>query len=154
MFIIPHLDNSNIAYDQNCNNIFHQKIESMWYKAAHAITDSSRKKLCSKLGLEFLQQWWWYINFVILLNISQIAQSLKYLFEKTSTFTNYRPRNISNISQFNIKYTFSRYTFFQSIFIKWNNLTKVQGILEAALFSREGTSTLYNNLRIMLSISL
>ena len=98
MFIIPHLDNSNIAYDQNCNNIFHQKIESMWYKAAHAITDSSRKKLCSKLGLEFLQQWWWYINFVILLNISQIAQSLKYLFEKTSTFTNYRPRNISNIS--------------------------------------------------------
>ena len=55
-FVRPHLD-------QHYNNSFHQKLESVQYNAALAITGairgSSREKLYQELGLESLKQWWW-----------------------------------------------------------------------------------------------
>ena len=58
-FIRPHLDYGDIIYDQAYNLSFHQKLESIQYNAALALTGairgSSREKLCQALGLESLQ---------------------------------------------------------------------------------------------------
>ena len=59
----PHLDYGDVIYDQHYNS-FHQKIESMQYNAALAITGairgSSREKLYQELGLESLKQQGWF----------------------------------------------------------------------------------------------
>ena len=37
-FVRPHLDYGDVIYDQSYNNTFHQKMESIQYNAALAIT--------------------------------------------------------------------------------------------------------------------
>ena len=62
-FVRTHLDHGDIIYDQTFNNSFHQKIESLQYNAALAITGAirgtSREKIYQELGLESLQQRRW-----------------------------------------------------------------------------------------------
>ena len=59
-----HLDYGDIIYDQTYNLSFHQKLESIQYNAALALTvairGSSREKLYQELGLESLQLRRWY----------------------------------------------------------------------------------------------
>ena len=59
-FIRSHLDYGDMIYDQTFNMSFQQKMETMQYNAALAITGpirgSSREKLYQELGLETLQQ--------------------------------------------------------------------------------------------------
>ena len=61
-FVRPHL--GDVIYDQHYNNSFHQKLESIQYNAAPAITGairgSSREKLYQELGLESLKQRQWF----------------------------------------------------------------------------------------------
>ena len=63
-FIRSHLDYGDIIYDQAYNLSFHQKLESIQYNAALALTGairgSSREKLYQELGLESLQLRRWY----------------------------------------------------------------------------------------------
>ena len=63
-FVRPHLDYGDVIYDQHYNNSFHQKLESIQYNAALAITGairgSSREKLYQELGLESLKQRRWF----------------------------------------------------------------------------------------------
>ena len=63
-FIRPHLDYGDILYDQTFNNSFRERLESIQYNAALAITGairgSSREKLYQKLGFESIQQRRWY----------------------------------------------------------------------------------------------
>ena len=51
----PHLDYGDVIYDQSYNNTFHQKMESVQYNAALAMTGairgSSREKPYQELGL-------------------------------------------------------------------------------------------------------
>ena len=62
-FFRPHLDYGDIIYDQNYSNTFHQKMESIQYNTALAITgairSSSRENLYQKLGLESIQERQW-----------------------------------------------------------------------------------------------
>ena len=63
-FIRPLFDYGDIIYDQACNASFHQRIKSLLYNAALAITgtikgSSSREKLFQELVLEFLQHRNW-----------------------------------------------------------------------------------------------
>ena len=55
-FIRPHLDYGNIIYDQAYNVLFHQKLESIQYNSALAITGAIRGtstvKLYNEQGLE------------------------------------------------------------------------------------------------------
>ena len=57
-FIRPHLDYVEIIYDQAYTASFHQKIESVQYNSALAITGAirgtSKEKLYDELGLETL----------------------------------------------------------------------------------------------------
>ena len=59
-FIRPHLDYGDIIYDQAYNASFHQKLDSIQYKAALAITGAirgtSKEKLYDELGLETLEK--------------------------------------------------------------------------------------------------
>ena len=59
-FFRAHLDYSDVIYEQNYNNTFHQKMKSIQYHAslaiAGAIRGSSMEKLYQVLGLESLQQ--------------------------------------------------------------------------------------------------
>ena len=59
-FIRPHLDYGDIIYDQAYNASFHQKLDSIQYNAALAITgairEKSKEKLYDELGLETLEK--------------------------------------------------------------------------------------------------
>ena len=67
-FIRPHFDYRNILYDQTFNNSFHERLESIQYNAALAITGatrgSSREKLNQELGFESLHNGGGTGNFV------------------------------------------------------------------------------------------
>ena len=110
-FVRPHLDYGDVIHDQHYNNSFHQKLESMQYNAALAITGairgSSREKLYQELGLESLKQRRWFRKLCYFFKITK-NQSPKYLFDKIpTTRTAYRTRNnIGNIPRFNVKHIF------------------------------------------------
>ena len=57
-FVRPHLNYGNIFYDQAFNFSFHQKLESIQYRACLAITGAIRgtfrEKIYPELGLESL----------------------------------------------------------------------------------------------------
>ena len=63
LFIRPHLDYGDVVYDQSSNDAFSNKLETVQYNAALAITGeikgTSREKLYQELGLEYLQQRRW-----------------------------------------------------------------------------------------------
>ena len=59
-FIRPHLDYDDVVYNRPSNDAFSNKLETVQYNAALAITGAikgtSREKLYQELGLEYLQQ--------------------------------------------------------------------------------------------------
>ena len=63
-FTSPHLDYADVIYDQAYNVAFHQKLESIQYNSAVAITGAIRgtstEKLYNELGLETLEKTRWY----------------------------------------------------------------------------------------------
>ena len=96
-FVRPHLDYGDVIYDQHYNNSFHQKLESIQYNAALAITGairgSSREKLYQKLGMESLKQRRWFRKLCSFFKITK-NQFPRYLFDKIpSNRTSYRRRN-------------------------------------------------------------
>ena len=80
-FIRPHLDYWDIIYDQSYNDSFHQKIESVQYNAALAITgavrDTSREKLYQERRLESLCKRKWYRKLCYIFKIFT-GQSIQY----------------------------------------------------------------------------
>ena len=64
LFIRPHLDYADMIYNQTFNMSFQQKMETIQYNIALAITDtirgSSREKFYQELDFETLQQRRWY----------------------------------------------------------------------------------------------
>ena len=70
-FIRPHLDYGDLIYDQAYTASFHQKIESVQYNSALAITGAirgiSKEKIYHELGLESLEKRRWYQETVLLL---------------------------------------------------------------------------------------
>ena len=58
-FVRPHLDYGDAIYDQQCNNSFHQKLESTQYNAALAITGAIRGSFREKLYKMLVSLWEW-----------------------------------------------------------------------------------------------
>ena len=69
-FIRPHLDYGDVIYDQAYPVSFHQKIESVQYNSALAITGAirgtSKEKIYHELGLESLEKRRWYGKLLLL----------------------------------------------------------------------------------------
>ena len=136
LFVRPHLDYVYIIYDQHYNNSFHQKLESIQYNAALAITgairDCSREKFYQKLGFESLKQQRWFTKLCYFFKIF-------YLFDKIpTTRTACRTRNnIGNIPRFNVKHNFFKNLSFQCTVIELNNLGKsIRSSESIALFKK------------------
>ena len=72
-FIRPHLDYAYIIYDQPHYQSLSDRIESVQYNAALAITGSirgaSRERLYQELGLESLSNRQWYRRLTMFFNI-------------------------------------------------------------------------------------
>ena len=72
-FIRPHLDYGDVIYHQPHNEVFTNKIESVQYNAALAITGAikgtSRERLYQELGLESLCDRRWYRRLILFFNI-------------------------------------------------------------------------------------
>ena len=125
-FIRPHLDYGDILYDQAFNNSFHERLESIQYNAALAITDairgSSKEKLYQELDFESLQQRRWYRKLCLFHKIIK-SQSPKYLSELIPTARQaYMTRCKKIIPLLNVKHDYFKNSFFPSTVIEWNNL--------------------------------
>ena len=125
-FIRPHLDYGDAIYDQAYNNSFHQKLESIQYNAALAITGAIRgtssEKLYQELGLESLQQRRWYRKLCIFFKIIK-DKSPEYLLNMIPTNnSSYSTRNADSIPQLKMKHNFFRNSFFPSVISEWNKL--------------------------------
>ena len=115
-----------MIYDQTFNMSFQQKMETIQYNAALAITGairgSSREKLYQELGLETLQQRCWYRKLCCFYKILK-SQSLKYLYSIIPIHNMpYRTRQCNKIPARNVKHNFFRNTFFPSTIMEWNKL--------------------------------
>ena len=125
-FIRPHLDYGDVIYDQAYTASFHQKIESVQYNSALAITGAirgtSKEKLYHELGLESLEKRRWYRKLCCFYKIFR-NQSPEYLFNIIPTSVRpYNTRNANNIPQFKVKHNFFQNSFFPSVVIEWNKL--------------------------------
>ena len=125
-FVRTHLDYGDIIYDQAFNNSFHQKIESLQYNAALAITGAirgtSREKNYQELGLESLQQRRWYRKVCLFFKIYK-NQCPKYLFNIIpQSNCPYRTRNALNIPHISVKHQFFKNSYFPSSIIEWSKL--------------------------------
>ena len=82
-FIRPNFDYGDVIYDQMYNVSFQQRVESIQYNAALAITGAirvtSKEKLFNEPGLESLQHRRWYRKLCCFYKILK-DQSPKYLF--------------------------------------------------------------------------
>ena len=115
-FIRPHLDYGDIIYDQAYKESFHQKLESIQYNAALAITGAIvgtyRERLYQELGLESLQKRLWFRNLSYFFKILK-DQSPDYLSKILPNIRGaYNTRNADYIPCFNTKQNFFRNSFF------------------------------------------
>ena len=82
-FLRPHLDYGDVIYDRAFNESFQNKLESVQYNAALAITGairgSSREKLYQELGLESLKSRRWYRKLCLFFKLKKINIPLTYL---------------------------------------------------------------------------
>ena len=125
-FIRLHLDYGDMIYDQTFNMSFQQKMETIQYNAALAITGairgSSREKLYQELGLETLQQRRWYRKLCCFYKILK-SQSPKYLYSIIPIHNmSYRTRQYNKIPAINVKHDLFKNTNFLSIITEWKKL--------------------------------
>ena len=115
-FVRPHLDYSDIIYDEAFNETFHQKLESIQYSAcvalSEAIRGSSREKIYHQLGMESLQCWRWYRKRCLFYKIFKENKPV-YLFNLIPTKnSNYNATNTDKTTIFHSKQNFFKKNFF------------------------------------------
>ena len=125
-FLGPHLDYGDVIYDRAFNKSFQNKLESVQYNAALAITGairgSSREKLYQELGLESLKSRRWYRKLCLFFKLKKNKHP-SYLFDMIPKVLSTRTtRNYNNIPLFNVKHEYFRNSFFPSTVIEWNKL--------------------------------
>ena len=125
-FLRPQLGYGDIIYNQAYNVSFHQKLESVQYNSALAITGAIRgtstEKLYNELGLETLEKRRWYRKLCCFYKVYK-SHSPKYLFNIIPvTVSIYNTRSTNNISQFKVKHNFFRNSFYPSAVIEWKKL--------------------------------
>ena len=118
LFARPHLDYGDKIYDQTFNESFHQRIESIQYNVAIAITGAIRgtssEKLCQELGLESLRSGRWLRKLCLCYKIYK-NKSPSYLYNLIPDRVMYystRSSQIDNIPNIKTRSNFFRYSFF------------------------------------------
>ena len=116
LFIRPHLDYGDIIYYQAYNASFQQKVESIQYNAALAITEAIRGTSIEKI---FEEQGSEYRNPCGFYKILK-GQCPMCIFNIIPKLTKpYSTRNANNIPHFKVKPSFLKNTFSPSVIIEW-----------------------------------
>ena len=122
----PHLDYSDVLYDQTFNNSLHAKMKSIQYNACLAITGTirgtSREKIYQELGLESLQLRRWYRKFCLFYKVFKSEHPKYLIYLIPVRCTSYATITESNIPLIKTKHNFFKNSFFPSAIIEWNNL--------------------------------
>ena len=122
-FLRPHIDYGDIDYDRPSNESFNEKLESVQYKTALAITGAiqgtSRKKNFMVLGLESLKSRKWFRRLCCMFKIMKI-QAPEYL-------TNLIPKRNQNsrniyIPSYNCRTEYFKSSFFPASLEEWLHL--------------------------------
>ena len=118
-FVIPHLDYSDIIYDQPQNESCCTKLESNQYNAALAITGAirgtSKVKLYKELGLEFLKNRRWFRQLCTFYKI-KTYKIPPYFGVGSNT------RNSDDITTFQSRTETFKFSFFPWSIVQWNKL--------------------------------
>ena len=109
-FFRLHLDYRDVIYDRAFNKFFQNKLESVEYNVALAITGairgSSREKLYQELGLELLQSRRWYRKLCLFFKLKK-SKHPSYLSDIIPKVLSTRTtRNHNNIPLFNVKHEY------------------------------------------------
>ena len=124
-FIRPHLDYGDVIFDQPSNHTFSNKIETIQYNCALAITGAikgtSREKLYQELGLEYLAQRRWFRRLCYFYKIRN-TKLPDYLFQLIPSIShNYLTRN-NNIPSLECRTNFHCDSFFPYSIREWNRI--------------------------------
>ena len=124
-FLRPLIDYEDIIYDQPQNESFCDKLESVKYKAALAITGAiqgtSPEKIYQELGLESLKNRRWYKRLCCMFKIMN-EEAPKYLNNMTPKGQQTIVTRNSNIPTFYCRTDCFKYYFFPSTLKDWFNL--------------------------------
>ena len=125
-FIKPHLDNSDIVYNQCTNYSFCKKLESVQYNAALAITGTikgtSQVKLYKEVGLELLKLRRKLRCLCTFYKI-KIPGLPSYQFSLIpNTVCSYQTRTMDNVIKYQCRTEAFRSSFFYWTIIEWNSL--------------------------------
>ena len=125
-FLRSHLDFADVIYDQPNNKTFCDKIESIQYNAALAITGAirgtSKEKLYKELGLEYLSSRRWFKRLSLFHKIfhNNCPSYLVNVIPKRQVFVNLRNQN--QIPQIFCRTDYFKNSFFPSCINEWNKL--------------------------------
>ena len=123
-FVRPHLDYSDLIYDQPNNESFCQQIESVQYNASLAITGAikgtSRLKLYNEIGLESLKFRRWFRKLCTFYKIKStgLPSYLYDLIPKSSHM--YNTRSVENVAMLYSRTDIFKYSCFLSAISEWN----------------------------------
>ena len=127
-FARPHLHYGDIMYDQTFNEFFHQRIESIQYIAAIAISGAIRgtssEKLYQELDLESPRSRKWLRKLCLYCKLYR-NKSPSYLYNLIPArvkFYSTRSSQIDNISNIKTKSNFFKNSFFPSTITEWNKV--------------------------------
>ena len=126
-FLRPLIDYGDIIYDQPNNESFCEKLESVQYKAALAITGAiqgtSREKIYQELGLESLKNRRWYKRLCCMFKIIN-EEAPNYLINLIPKNQHTIVTRNSNIPAFYCRTDCFKYSFFPSTLKDWFNLNE------------------------------
>ena len=126
-FVRPHLDYSDIIYDQPNKESLNQKIERIQYNAALAITGAIKgtyqKRLYNQLGLESLKFRRWFRKLCTFYKIKTtgVPQYLSDLIPQTNHL--YNTCAAEDVTTFYSRTDTFKYSFFQYTVLEWNKQT-------------------------------
>ena len=125
-FVRPHLDYADVIYDRPHNDRFCEKIESVQYNAALAITGTfkgtSRDRLYQELGLESLTQRRWYRRLLMFFKIVS-KTSQEYLHKLLPPQqVSYNPQKNGLFRNFRANSDYFQNSFFPYSVDAWNHL--------------------------------
>ena len=125
-FVRPNIDYSDVHYAQPNNDSLCQKIKSVQYNAALAITGpmkgTSQMKLYNKLGLESLKFRRWFRKLCLFFKI--IKHGLpEYLFNLIPQSNHqYNTQTAEDITTFYCRTDVLKYSYFTATIMEWNKL--------------------------------
>ena len=140
-FVRPHLDYGDIIFDQPNNNNFNDRLESVQYSAALAITGAvrgtSRVKLYKELGLESLVFRRWFRRLCTFYKIKTLGIP-SYLHDIIPNRShNYSTRTSEAVETFYCRTNIFKYSFFPYAVVEWNKLDYALRIEKSYLIFRK-----------------